>query len=271
VIIDAHCHLPAVGDAGTYGQAKAKLLDDLKTDGVDYAFVIPDNVPSSAIGDVETCIALLEDEPRLFLLGTIDIESQGREWVRSLQQRVKARRLVGMKIFPGHDPIYRTDPRLWPVYELCESFHVPMVIHTGQNPGAPEVAKFNHPAEIIEVASNFPTLAIIIAHFFWPDIELCYQLTHTFPKIHYDISGLADHEVVEASGLDVIRSVLRRTIIDHPTRVVFGTDYAMCNRREHIELIKGLALPAAVQDRVFWRNAAELFNLPVNRQSRGKA
>jgi hypothetical protein len=166
VIIDAHCHLPAVGDAGTYGQAKAKLLDDLKTDGVDYAFVIPDNVPSSAIGDVETCIALLEDEPRLFLLGTIDIESQGREWVRSLQQRVKARRLVGMKIFPGHDPIYPTDPRLWPVYELCESFHVPMVIHTGQNPGAPEVAKFNHPAEIIEVASNFPTLAIIIAHFF---------------------------------------------------------------------------------------------------------
>jgi hypothetical protein len=80
---------------------------------------------------------------------------------------------------------------------------------------------------------------------------------------------LADPEVIEASGQEAIRSVLRKTITEHPTRVVFGSDYAMCSRADHIELIKDLHLPDAVAEQVFWRNAAELFSLPVNQQDRG--
>jgi predicted TIM-barrel fold metal-dependent hydrolase len=269
MIIDAHCHLPTLAEAGSYTRAKGKFLDDLRADGVDYAILIPDNIPASPIGDVDTCLALLDGEASIFLLGTIDIESQGQDWLRRLEQLVVAHRLVGMKIFPGHDPIHPTDPRLWPVYELCQTFRMPMVIHTGQNPGAPEAAKFNHPAEIVRVAASFPNLALVIAHFYWPEVELCYRLTHAHPNIHYDISGLADPEVIEASGQEAIRSVLRKTITEHPTRVVFGSDYAMCSRADHIELIKDLHLPDAVAEQVFWRNAAELFSLPVNQQDRG--
>jgi predicted TIM-barrel fold metal-dependent hydrolase len=268
MIIDAHCHLPTLAEAGSYAQAKVEFLDDLRADGVDYAILIPDNIPASPIGDVDTCLALSDGEPDLFMLGTINIDSQGQEWLRRLEQLLAAHRLVGMKIFPGHDPIYPTDPRLWPVYELCQTFKVPIVIHTGQNAGAPEAAEYNHPAEIIRVAASFPNLALVIAHFFWPKVELCYRLTHAHPNIYYDISGLADGEVIEASGREVIRSVLQRTIAAHPTRVIFGSDYAMCSRTDHIRLIEGLCLPDVVERRVFWENAAELFHLPVNQQGR---
>ena len=268
MIIDAHCHLPVLTDEGTYEQAKRKLLCDLTLDGIDYAILIPDNIAGSPIGDVETCLTLVEGEQRLFLLGTIDVERQGQAWIQKLEDLIAGRRIVGMKIFPGHDPIYPTDPRLWPVYDLCQRFGVPMVIHTGQNPDDPDVAKYNDPAAIIQVADAFPALPIVIAHFFWPEVDYCYRLTQPYQNIYYDTSGMADHEVIEVTGLETIRAVLTQAITEHPKNVVFGTDYAMCKRSNHVDLINGLALPTSVRDRVFWRNAAELFDLGIARGRR---
>ena len=73
MIIDAHLHLPVVSEHRTYEQAKAQLLEDLKKDQVEYAILIPDNLPGSEIGDVPTCLGLVQGTPELFLMGTIDI------------------------------------------------------------------------------------------------------------------------------------------------------------------------------------------------------
>ena len=263
MIIDTHIHLPAVSEQRTYEQAKRITLQDLDRHGVDYAILIPDNYPGSPIGDVETCLRLVEGEPRLFLLGTIDVERQGREWLHTLETLLARRAIVGMKIFPGHDPIYPTDGRLYPVYELCQAYHAPMVVHTGWNSGHPEVAAYNDPRYIVEIARAYPALSLVIAHYFWPEVEYCYELTHDVPNIYYDTSGLADDEVVEATGLDKIKTVLIDTLRDGPHRVVFGTDYAMCDRLEHIELIRSLPISEPVREQVFWRNAAHLFRLNI--------
>ena len=74
---------------------------------------------------------------------------------------------------------------------------------------------------------------------------------------------MADRDVIAATGLETIRAVLTKTITERPKNVVFGTDYAMCSRTDHVDLINGLALPTSVRERVFWRNAAELFDLGI--------
>jgi predicted TIM-barrel fold metal-dependent hydrolase len=106
-------------------------------------------------------------------------------------------------------------------------------------------------------------MKIVIAHFFWPEVDYCYAMTHGYPNIYYDTSGLADEEVVVATGGERIRAVLLKTLQNDPKKVIFGTDYAMCNRQKHIEMIRQLPVAAAVHEAVFWRNAAELFNLPM--------
>jgi predicted TIM-barrel fold metal-dependent hydrolase len=148
MIIDAHLHLPVISEYRTYEQSKALLIEDLKKDQVDYAILIPDNLPNSSIGDVPTCLELVKDAPELFLMGTIDIETQGQEWLVELERLLSERRIVGMKIFPGHDPIY-------------------------------------------------------------------------------------------------------------------PTDYAMCNRRDHLEMVKQLPVTAEIRDGILWGNAMELFRLPI--------
>jgi predicted TIM-barrel fold metal-dependent hydrolase len=264
MIIDTHIHLPVVSENRTYQQAKEMTLEDMKLDGVSYSILIPDNVPDSEIGDLPTCHKLAEDTPELFLMGTIDIENQGSQWVAELERLMLHRQIVGMKIFPGHDPIYPTDLRLDPVYNLCRENSMPMVIHTGYNPGHPEVGKYNDPRHIVRVSERYPGLKIVIAHFFIPEVEYCYELTHDCPYIYHDTSGLADQEVVEATGAGKIETVLLKTLEADPGKVIFGTDYAMCNRKDHIDMINRLPISAEVREGIFWRNAVSVFNLPID-------
>jgi predicted TIM-barrel fold metal-dependent hydrolase len=264
MIIDAHLHLPVISERRTYEQAKALLVADLKKDHVEYAILIPDNVPGSSIGDVPTCLELVKNTNELFLLGTINIQTQGQAWVDELERLLLQRRIVGIKIFPGHDPIYPTDPRLYPVYALCQAHDVPMVIHTGWNSGHPEAAQYNDPKHIVQVAALYPAMKIVLAHLFWPEVDYCYDMTHACPRIYFDTSGLADAEVLEATGVERIRAVLLKILEENPKKILFGTDYAMCNRRDHIEMVKQLPVPVEVREDIFWRNAVELFRLPVN-------
>ncbi|MBI5094396.1 MAG: amidohydrolase family protein [Candidatus Hydrogenedentes bacterium] len=261
--IDAHVHLPVTGDDRTFDKAKDLLLCDMREHDVEYAILIPDNVSGSPIGDTETALSLFESTPNIFVMGTIDIQRQGQEWIARLDELMTRRRIVGMKIFPGHDPIYPTDPRLFPIYNLCQTQGVPVVIHTGWNTNHPEVAKYNDPKYIVEVARLYPALSIVNAHFFWPDVEYCYRLTNPVPNIFYDTSALADEEVIRETGIDRIRKALSDTMAGDPRRIIFGTDYAMCDVEAHIELIRSLSLSGDDEERVFWRNAARVFRLPV--------
>jgi len=264
MIIDTHIHLPVISEKRTYAQAKELTLEDLKKDQVSYAILIPDNIPDSEIGDVPTCLKLVEGTPELFLMGTIDIENQGSAWIDELASMMIQNQIVGMKIFPGHDPIYPTDPRLDPVYALCQENNKPMVIHTGYNPGHPEVAKYNDPKHIIKIAERYPGLKIVIAHFFWPEVDYCYELTHGYSNIYHDTSGLADQEVIEATGFERIKAVLLKTLHENPEKILFGTDYAMCSRQDHIEMIHQLPITDEVREGIFWRNAVKVFALPVD-------
>ena len=263
MLIDSHLHLPTTSEQRTFEQAKALVIEDMKKDRVDFAILIPDNLPGSSIGDLPICLKLVENSPELFLMGTIDVQTQGHEWISKLEKLIIHRQIVGIKIFPGHDPIYPIDSRLNPVYALCQDQAVPLIIHTGWNSGHPEVAKYNDPKYIVQVAKHFPALKIVIAHFFWPEVDYCYDMTHNFSNIYYDTSGLADEEVIEATGVEKIRSVLLTVLKESPNKVVFGTDYSMCNRYDHIELINQLPVADEVRECIFWQNAVELFNLPV--------
>lgn len=263
MIIDAHLHLPVVSDTRTYEQAKALLIEDFKKDRVDYAILIPDNIPNSVLGDVPTCLELVKDTPELFLMGAMDIQTQGQVWLAELEILLTEHHIVGMKIFPGHEPIYPTDPRLFPLYEMCEAYAVPMVIHTGWNSGHPEVACYNDPKYIVQVAERYSGLKIVIAHFYWPEVEYCYRVTLEYPNIRHNTSGLAGSKVILATGQGRIETVLLKVLEGNRKKILFGPDYAMCDRAAYIEMVKRLPITAEMREGILWKNAVELFRLPV--------
>ncbi len=265
MIIDTHVHVSNPGKKRkSLFEVKDELLDSMKKQAIRYSVVIPDNVPNPKCADIDTVLKVLKNEKQLFALGTINIFKDREAHIVRLDNLLKTKKIHGIKLFPGHDPFYPTDKRCEPVYELCTKYNLPVVIHTGINTNNAECAKYNDPKHIMKVAHKHPELALVIAHFFWPKMDYCYELTKDFENIYYDTSGMADPEVLEASGgFDKVRIVLEETVLRKPNNVVFGTDWPMCSIREHRGLINLLRVPQELKDKVFSLNAIKLYKLGI--------
>jgi predicted TIM-barrel fold metal-dependent hydrolase len=181
VIIDCHEHIPSLKDTKSLEKSKAKLLEDLSKNDVDYAILIPDNTPKSDIGNLDEVLRLATDDKRLYVMGTIDIQKRNyMSQTQKLAHLFQTKRIVATKIFPGHNTIYPTDKRLTPVYELCVKHDLPIVIHTGAGSKNPEPTKYNDPKLIVKIAERHPKLKIVIAHYFYPKVEYCHEMTRPY-------------------------------------------------------------------------------------------
>lgn len=263
MIIDSHTHISYLKRKKQFSKARDDLLASMKKNGIDYSIVIPDNLQNSACANLETVIGLIKNEPKLYALGTLKITEVNKANLNTIEKLYKKKIIRGFKIFPGHDPVYPTDKRWFPVYKLCQKYNFPLMIHTGVNTGNEKCAKYNDPKHIVKIAKLYPKLKIIIAHYFWPKLDYCFSMTNGIDNIYFDTSGLADPEVVGASGgIRKIKEILIKTIKRKSDSVLFGSDWPMCDTKRHISLIHALPITKEEKNGIFYKNSLKLFKLP---------
>src|SRR3972149_6175419 len=263
--IDCHLHLPVREGLSNLNERKALLLETLKTENIDYGIVIPDNLQESLIGNLQECLELFKNEPSIFIAASANIVTEHQSSVNELDSLFHQRRIVGLKIFPGHDEHFPNDQRLTPLIELCLKHNAPFMIHTGWNSGNPDAAKWNDPKYIVELVDKYSELKIVICHYFWPELEYCYQITRGKANIHFDTSGLADKEVEDATGVKTIKDVLERTITDNPKSVLLGSDFGGCDIASHIKLIDSLDVSQETKEMAYYQNVIDLFPLRIHK------
>jgi len=144
---------------------------------------------------------------------------------------------------------------------LCIKYDRPLVIHTGENSGDSECSKYNDPKYIIEVAKKYPSLKIVISHLFWPKVEYCVEVTRDFNNISYDTSALADEEVLQKTGKEKIEIALEELIKKYDKKILYGSDYGMCNIENHIDLVNNLKISDIQREGVFYKNAKSIFRI----------
>lgn len=262
--IDSHVHISIFEkNAENLEEAFALLSKNMEKNGVDFAIVIPDNIENSpSVADLDKAMSIIKGNKKFFLLGSPQITQRGASEIGKYEKLIKEKTIKAIKFFPGHDPYYPTDERCRPYYELCQDLDVPVLFHTGENSGDSECAKWNDPKYIVEVAEDYPKLKIIIAHYFWPEMDYCYETTKGISNIYFDIAAMADDEVVEKSGgIEKVKNVLRKTIDGGGNKVILGSDWPMCKMESHINLIKSLGLGEDIEDKIFYGNAIELYKL----------
>jgi hypothetical protein len=257
MIIDSHLHLPGRKEGKTLLDSRQELLRELERCKVDCAIVIPDSVPISEIGSLDEVLDLVETDKRLFVMGTINIRKDKASHIAKLDHLFETRKIVAIKIFPGWEPVYPTDKRLAPVYELCLKHDLPIVMHTGGR----KQGKYNDPKYIVKIADKYPNLKIVIAHYFFPRVEYCHEITRPYENIYFDTSGLADEEVIAITGLQKIRDTLALTAEERPRGIIFGSDYAQSSIEKHIALVESLKLSKETKEMIFFKNALQLFKL----------
>ncbi|OGY48100.1 MAG: hypothetical protein A3D39_00065 [Candidatus Buchananbacteria bacterium RIFCSPHIGHO2_02_FULL_39_17] len=263
MIIDSHIHISIItkGD-NSFELAKQRLLEEMKTNKVAQAIVIPDNEPNPKCANLDAVIELTKNEPKLAMIATLKADEINDGNLKKIDKLFLKKLALGFKIFPGHDPVYPTDQRWQPVYKLCQNYNLPLIIHTGINSGNRSVAKYNDPKHIVKVARDFKNLKIIIAHYFWPELDYCFKTTAGFDNIYFDTSALADPEIIrESGGIKKIREILTKTVRRRSGSVLFGTDWPICSFKKHIDLINSLPITSGEKQNIFSHNAEFVFGL----------
>lgn len=260
MIIDSHLHLNRLGSEPDFTQALVRLAAVLDKNQVDKAVIIADDAKNGTCIDTWHALSATDNETRYYIIGSPNVQNIDEGDWDFFEKNIADKKLIGLKLFPGHESYYPTDPICTKVYGLASKYDVPVMFHTGANSGDMDCAKYNDPKYIVEVAKKYPNVKFIISHYFWPKIEYCYDLTHEIPNIYYDTSAMADEEVVEMSGGEgKIKNILERTIADKPYSVMFGSDYDMCSQDKHIKLIQELNISDNAKNDIFCNNFLECF------------
>ena len=128
--------------------------------------------------------------------------------------------LRGLKLHPASG-WYPYDEDFFPLYQQCQDYQLPLLIHTGGQP-APMKSRFGRPAYVDDVAAAFPQLRIIMAHCGYNWWEEALMICNMKSNCLVDFSGWQQTYLrYPAHFYRVLRQVLD-TI--GPWRVLFGSD-----------------------------------------------
>lgn len=248
-IVDAHVHLPVFEGLRTLEEKRARLLRDMERDEVARCVVISDSELESCIGSMEDCVRLFAGDAHVRVVGGISPLIAFEAQLERLRRHILAGEIAGVKLFPGHEGYYLSNPRLEPVWQLAETFGVPVLFHSGW-----DNAQLASPREARAVLEAHPELKLVCCHCFYPDVQACLGLLD-LPGLTFDLSSIADEPKTAATLLPDVRALIERA----PDRVLFGSDYASCERAPHLRMMESLALPDAVMEKVMSGNALSLY------------
>ena len=185
---------------------------------------------------------------------------RGPEGVREAKRLVSERLARGLKLHPPVQQFSPDDKLAYPLYEVFAEARLPVLFHTGHSgigtgmPGGGGVRlKYGNPLPIDDVAVDFPTMPIILAHpsFPWQDeaISICLHK----PNVYIDLSGWSP-KYFSPTLVQYANTRLKN-------KVLFGSDYPFITPDRWLADFEKLDIRSEVRPLILKENAAKLLAL----------
>lgn len=173
--------------------------------------------------------------------------------VRDLVENHGAR---GLKL---HSAIHRhsmDDERLWPLFDLCREYRLPVLGHAGRDPAN---AGFAEPKAFAPVLEAFPELKLIVAHMGGGAWQQTAELAARYPNAWFDCAEIIEWTAASEAPSDFELAALIQQVGVH--RVLLGSDYPWYDLDRTIERVNALPLLSDEErDLILGRNALRLLN-----------
>ncbi len=267
VIIDCHTHLNRYSpdDPPTLAERYARLGAEMTANGIAHAVVLTafDITPDWPSPD--DVLAMVAGDPRLSVVAGVSHPHLGGDQVTYLRDLLQAKRIRGLKLYPGYQPFHLTDRRLHPVYELAAEHGVPVMIHMGDtySPGAK--VRYAHPLELDDVAVDFRATTFVMCHLGNPWFADAMEVIYKNENVMGDFCGLtlgAFEPRYERLALRRVNDVV--AYVNDPTKLMFGTDWPISDIASYLRFTERLEFTDAEREGVLWRNAARVFGIAVD-------
>lgn len=160
-------------------------------------------------------------------------------------ERCAALGFDGLKIHPDIQGVNITDERFYPVYEWLEKNGKAVYFHMGDN--RPQYL-FSKPAQLAQVAADFPHLRIGAAHMggYMETADACAPLAE-LKNIWYDLSSTMWYRPSEHTD-----RLIRLFGVE---KIMFGTDYPVKRLPDELGRFMKLDLDASEREKILWDNA----------------
>ena len=166
------------------------------------------------------------------LIGFAGIDPYEPDYLDQLHECCESQGFRGVKLGPIYQNYHVSDPRMKPVYEYCEKRGLPILFHQGTTFPRKAPLKFAQPADLEEVALDYPDLVMIIAHMGHPWMDETTALIRKQPNVYADISALYYRPWQFYNGLIIAQEY------GAAHKLLFGTDYPFTTPAETVERLK---------------------------------
>ncbi len=195
-----------------------------------------------------------------YFIGFASVDPTMENACLKLEEAIINLGLKGLNLDPAIQGFFIDDKtNAYPIYELCQSLKIPIIIHCGLNWSPSALVKYSRPYMLDEVALNFPDLSIVISHFGWPWVDEALMIAIKRPNVYLDTAILYSgtpsetyKKIFESHiGLEVLERSLR-------TKILFGSNYPRIDMRRSVRGINNLCLSNEFKEMVFNDNAKTL-------------
>jgi predicted TIM-barrel fold metal-dependent hydrolase len=166
----------------------------------------------------------------------------------------------GFKFHPSMQAFVPNAERYYPIYDAIAEADLPTVFHTGQTgigaglPGGRGIKlRYSDPMLLDDVAADFPSLTIILAHPSVPWQDAAISMATHKANVHIDLSGWLP-KYFPAQLVRALNGPLRR-------KVLFGSDYPVISPDRWIASFEELEIKPEVRPLVMKQNAIDLLGL----------
>ncbi|MDE7243956.1 MAG: amidohydrolase family protein [Oscillospiraceae bacterium] len=182
-----------------------------------------------------------------------------------VEEHLKRDNCCGVKLYPGYNSVWLSDPIYHPVYELARKYDKPVAVHMGLTAFPRAQLKYCHPLALDEVAAGFPQTRFVMCHFGNPFLETAAAVVEKNPNVSTDLSGLLEGRVdldayfqTQAGYASLLTTWL--TAVVQWDNIMFGTDWPIVNLGEYIGFVQRL-IPQQYWNAVFFDNANRIYGL----------
>jgi predicted TIM-barrel fold metal-dependent hydrolase len=245
-----------------FNQMACASLDKLCLLAQDYRSVDGDILVSNE--EIKKLVDLAPD--RFIGMASVDPFMPNAE--EDLAYAFKDLKLLGLKLHPGKQRYYPTDPRLKPIYDLCEKYNRPILFHSGLSWEPGTLTRYCRPLEFEELAMERPELRFCLAHFGWPWVQETVMLMAKYKNVYTDTGALYFD-----SALDFYKRIftfdMPVTWIDRSLRyqVMFGSNNPRFEQIRMAAALDELGLRESTLELIKGGNALEFLGFPPEKGS----
>lgn len=166
---------------------------------------------------------------------------------------------IGLKFQQPSQEFCVNDHRFYPLWDLCQQYGAAVQFHggmTGLGTGAPggagiKTLKYTNPADVDEVAADFPNLKIILMHAAEPYTEIANVVALHKGNVYRETSGMWPRFFPEPMFYE-----MNRRLRD---KYMFGSEYPYFDFEQLLDQHEELEYREGIRERLFYKNALIAF------------